>query len=144
MRLAALPCLLSTAAMLALAACSSAPTRSVAPAPASTPRSPAISTARGASIVMTPASGSLVSGKLSAAPMQNGVRITGELGGLSRGSTHAIHIHETGDCSAYGRSASASVAAIPTSAVAPWWSMPRLTTTAASRQAMPAHAWPVG
>ena len=100
MRLAALPCLMSTAAMLALAACSSAPTRSVAPAPASAPRSPAVSTARGASIVMTPASGSLVSGKLSAAPMENGVRITGELGGLSRGSTHAIHIHEKGDCSA--------------------------------------------
>jgi Cu-Zn family superoxide dismutase len=49
---------------------------------------------------MTPASGSLVSGKLHATPMQNGVRITGELGGLSRGSTHAIHIHEKGDCSA--------------------------------------------
>jgi Cu-Zn family superoxide dismutase len=28
------------------------------------------------------------------------VRIAGELGGLARGSTHAIHIHEKGDCSA--------------------------------------------
>ena len=29
-----------------------------------------------------------------------GVRLTGEIGGLPGGSTHAIHIHEKGDCSA--------------------------------------------
>jgi len=97
MRTAVLPCLLSTATALALAACSSTPpSRPAAP----TARSPAVSTAQGADIVMMPASGSLVSGKLHATPAQNGVRITGELGGLSRGSTHAIHIHEKGDCSA--------------------------------------------
>ncbi|GAB3345017.1 superoxide dismutase family protein [Lysobacter tyrosinilyticus] len=56
--------------------------------------------ARGASITLAPASGSLVSGKLSALPIAGGVRITGEIGGLARGSTHAIHIHEKGDCSA--------------------------------------------
>jgi Cu-Zn family superoxide dismutase len=50
--------------------------------------------------MLTPASGSLVSGKLVAAPIAGGVRITGEIGGLARGSTHAIHIHEKGDCSA--------------------------------------------
>ena len=97
MRTAVLPRLLSTAAVLALAACSSAPPR---PSPPPAAPGPAVSTASGADIVMTPASGSLVSGKLHATPMQNGVRITGELGGLSRGSTHAIHIHEKGDCSA--------------------------------------------
>ena len=47
-----------------------------------------------------PASGSLVSGRLNAAPMGNGVHFTGEIGGLGKGSTHAIHIHEKGDCSA--------------------------------------------
>lgn len=101
MRTAVLPCLLATAA-LALAACSSAPPRTGAPAGsrAPAPPGPAVSTARGASIVMMPASGSLVSGKLRATPTPNGVRIAGELGGLARGSTHAIHIHEKGDCSA--------------------------------------------
>jgi Cu-Zn family superoxide dismutase len=89
----ALPCLLTTATALALAACSSAPPRAGA-------AGPAVSTARGADIVMAPASGSLVSGRLHATPTPHGVRITGELGGLSRGSTHAIHIHEKGDCSA--------------------------------------------
>jgi Cu-Zn family superoxide dismutase len=61
---------------------------------------PAVSTARSATIVLRPASGSLVSGKLNALPIVGGVRITGEIGGLARGSTHAIHIHEKGDCSA--------------------------------------------
>jgi Cu-Zn family superoxide dismutase len=28
------------------------------------------------------------------------VYISGEIGGLGRGRTHAIHLHETGDCSA--------------------------------------------
>ncbi|GAA5066825.1 hypothetical protein GCM10025759_00650 [Lysobacter panacisoli] len=46
------------------------------------------------------ASASLVSGKLSVVPMSDGVHITGEVGGLAPNSTHAIHIHEKGDCSA--------------------------------------------
>ena len=77
-----LSCLLATAAALTLAACGSAPPRKAVPA---------ASTAQGADIVMAPASGSLVSGRLHATPTPNGVRITGELGGLSLGSTHAIH-----------------------------------------------------
>ena len=32
--------------------------------------------------------------------MANGVHLTGEIGGLAPNSTHAIHIHEKGDCSA--------------------------------------------
>jgi Cu-Zn family superoxide dismutase len=79
-------------AMLLLAACASAPT---APPPP-----PQVSTLARAQVVMTPASASLVSGTLGVTAMEGGVRITGELGGLQRGGTHAIHIHEKGDCSA--------------------------------------------
>lgn len=49
---------------------------------------------------MAPVSGTLVSGKLMVFAVDGGVRIEGELGGLGRGGTHAIHIHEKGDCSA--------------------------------------------
>ena len=49
---------------------------------------------------IAPASASLVSGRLSITAVDGGVRIEGELGGLGRGSTHAIHVHERGDCSA--------------------------------------------
>lgn len=49
---------------------------------------------------MAPVSGTLVSGKLMVFAVDGGVRIEGELGGLGRNATHAIHIHEKGDCSA--------------------------------------------
>ena len=49
---------------------------------------------------MAPVSGTLVSGKLMIFAVDGGVRIEGELGGLGRNATHAIHIHEKGDCSA--------------------------------------------
>ena len=49
---------------------------------------------------MAPVSGTLVSGKLMVFAVDGGVRIEGELGGLGRNGTHAIHIHERGDCSA--------------------------------------------
>ncbi|HEY0502517.1 MAG TPA: superoxide dismutase family protein [Lysobacter sp.] len=78
---------------LVLAACAPAPTR---PPPAP----PAVSTAQAATVVLASASGSLVSGKLDVVPMRDGVHLTGEIGGLQRAGTHAIHIHETGDCSA--------------------------------------------
>jgi Cu-Zn family superoxide dismutase len=93
---------LAVAIVATLAACSTTPPTTAAPPPPSVPRAdgPAVSTASGATIVLAPASGSLVSGKLSAAPITGGVRITGEIGGLTRNSGHAIHIHEKGDCSA--------------------------------------------
>ncbi|MDR0184369.1 superoxide dismutase family protein [Lysobacter arvi] len=94
---------LLAASVLALSACgSSSPTKSTAPAAsASTPAAPAArSTAKSATVNLASASGSLVSGKLTVVPMGNGVHLTGEVGGLSPGSTHAIHIHEKGDCSA--------------------------------------------
>jgi len=87
------------ATLLALAACASTPS-SPGSSASSRATGPAVSTAQGATITLMPASGSLVSGKLSAAPIDDGVRITGEIGGLAPGSTHAIHIHEKGDCSA--------------------------------------------
>ena len=82
-----------------LAACSTTPSATNEPAQAHA-AAPTVSTARGATITLMPASGSLVSGKLTAAPMAGGVRITGEIGGLTANSMHAIHIHEKGDCSA--------------------------------------------
>ena len=32
--------------------------------------------------------------------MGDGVRVTGDIGGLAPGSSHGFHVHETGDCSA--------------------------------------------
>jgi len=49
---------------------------------------------------VAPVSASLVSGRLTITAVGDGVRIAGELGGLARGGTHAIHVHERGDCSA--------------------------------------------
>jgi superoxide dismutase, Cu-Zn family len=99
--------LLSASAALVLAACASSPptdassSSAAATGPASTgATATATSTAREASVVLAPASGSLVSGRLTAVPMGSGVHFTGEIGGLTPGSTHAIHVHERGDCSA--------------------------------------------
>lgn len=89
--------LLAASAALVLAACASARSND---APAPTTAAAAASTAREATVVLAPASGSLVSGRLTAMPMGSGVHFTGEIGGLTPGSTHAIHIHERGDCSA--------------------------------------------
>lgn len=92
---------------LTLAACATtAPSTGNGPASASTgastsaPTPAATSTARSATVNLASASGSLVSGRLTAMPMAGGVHFTGEVGGLTPGSTHAIHVHETGDCSA--------------------------------------------
>ena len=60
----------------------------------------ATSTAQEAIVNLTPASGSLVSGKLTLKPMGDGVHITGEIGGLNANGIHGFHIHEKGDCSA--------------------------------------------
>ncbi|GAB3345472.1 superoxide dismutase family protein [Marilutibacter aestuarii] len=90
---------LATAAFASLgllAACSTAPAPKPAPAPAPAP----VSTAKAAEVILTSASASLVSGKLNVRPGADGVYLSGEVGGLSPGSLHAIHIHENGDCSA--------------------------------------------
>lgn len=77
-----------------LAACSSTPPPKPAPAPA------AVHQLRAATANIAPASGTLVSGRLNIEAVDGGVRIRGELGGLGRGTQHAIHVHERGDCSA--------------------------------------------
>ncbi|GAB2504395.1 superoxide dismutase family protein [Lysobacter humi (ex Lee et al. 2017)] len=82
------------AVLVAGCATTAPPARPVAVEPS--PTAPA----RSATINLAPASGSLVSGKLTAMPMSGGVHFTGEIGGLTRGGTHAIHVHEKGDCSA--------------------------------------------
>ena len=77
-----------------LAACASAPPpKPVAPA------QPQHRVQR-AQANIAPASACLVSGRLAIVAIDGGVRIEGELGGLGRGGTHAIHVHERGDCSA--------------------------------------------
>ena len=86
--------MLATGGVFALAACSSMP-----PASAPSPM-PSTSTARMAVANLAPASGSLVSGKLTLMPMGDGVHVSGDIGGLAPGSSHGFHIHETGDCSA--------------------------------------------
>jgi len=59
---------------------------------------PAGSSAR-AHAVLASASNSDVSGTLSFAGTDQGVRITGRITGLKPDSTHGFHIHEHGDCS---------------------------------------------
>ncbi len=78
---------------IALTACASAP-------PPKTPEPVAQHRVQRAVANVAPASASLVSGRLSIIAVDGGVRIEGELGGLGRGGTHAIHVHERGDCSA--------------------------------------------
>jgi superoxide dismutase, Cu-Zn family len=53
-----------------------------------------------AKVNLTPASGTLVSGRLRLIAQADGVYISGEIGGLGRERTHAMHLHEIGDCSA--------------------------------------------
>ena len=80
--------------LLALAARSSAPPAAPPPPPA------AASTAQQAVAVLASASGSRVSGKLTLAPMGDGVHISGEVGGLPANAQSGFHVHEKGDCSA--------------------------------------------
>lgn len=86
--------LLTLAALAgALSACASAPPK---PAPAPVPQH----RLQRAQANIGPASASLVSGRLAITAIDGGVRIEGDLGGLAPNGTHAIHVHERGDCSA--------------------------------------------
>ncbi|AWV05885.1 superoxide dismutase [Lysobacter maris] len=88
---------LGIAVLAALAACSTPAPR---PAPAPEPPPAPVSTAQAGEVILASASASLVSGKLNVRPGEGGVFLAGEIGGLTPGSLHAIHIHEKGDCSA--------------------------------------------
>ncbi|WP_295842184.1 superoxide dismutase family protein [uncultured Xanthomonas sp.] len=90
---------LAASALLMLAACSSAPPKAPPPPPKAPPLASA-GTVQQAQAVLAPASGSLVSGKLSLVAAPGGVRITGTLGGLQPNHSFAFHVHERGDCSA--------------------------------------------
>ena len=85
---------LASFGLLALAACSSTPSSTPPASPAAT------STAQQATAVLASASGSRVSGKLTLAPMGDGVHISGEVGGLAPNGQFGFHVHEKGDCSA--------------------------------------------
>ena len=82
-----------------MAGCASSGTPTATAKPSSD-NAPAKSTASRATVVLAPASGSLVSGTLTLMPMGDGVHMTGEVGGLKPGDTRGFHIHEKGDCSA--------------------------------------------
>jgi len=82
--------------LLALSACSSAP--SPKPAPVLPPALP--SSVSKAEAALASASGSLVSGRVVLLPAPQGVRITGTVGGLRAGGSFGFHVHERGDCSA--------------------------------------------
>ncbi|MBU2049789.1 MAG: superoxide dismutase family protein [Gammaproteobacteria bacterium] len=78
-----------------LAACGSTPPpRPVAPVV------PVVSTAQMAESNLSPASASLVSGRLALVPDARGVHITGVIGGLQPLQVAGFHVHERGDCSA--------------------------------------------
>ncbi len=84
------------ASTVLLAACgSSTPTKTDAPPPPA-----GVSTAKMAEANLSPASASLVSGRLALVPEAGGVHITGVIGGLPRSQQAAFHVHEKGDCSA--------------------------------------------
>ena len=83
----------------------SAPT---APMPAGTastdpmppPGSDAAMPAASATATLQAASGSVVSGVVDLMSHGNGVHLSGRIAGLTAGTQHGFHVHETGDCSA--------------------------------------------
>lgn len=95
--------LLLATGVMGLAACATGPqdTASTAPAaPSADSRMATASTVHNARVNLSSASGSIVSGTLDVMAMGDGLHLTGEVGGLTPNGTHAIHIHENGDCSA--------------------------------------------
>jgi len=47
------------------------------------------------------ATGRPIEGTLRFSPLEDGLAVTGELPGFEPGATHALHVHEVGDCSAF-------------------------------------------
>lgn len=88
------PRLLTPVLTIVLSACAAAP-----PTKAPVVVTPSAGTAVVATSNLAGASGSLVSGRLTLTPVREGVRVTGDIGGLAPGSSHGFHVHETGDCS---------------------------------------------
>ena len=83
-----------------LAACASAPPAPREPqAPPPPPRAEA-GTASLAHANLTAASATLASGRIVLRAAADGVRLSGDVGGLSRNGAHVLQVHERGDCSA--------------------------------------------
>lgn len=95
----ALACAAVTAGLLS--ACASGPPSvpGAPDAPAPLPRA-ASGTAQAAVANLAAASATLVSGRIALAAEGGGVRLTGEIGGLTRHGAHVLQVHERGDCSA--------------------------------------------
>ncbi len=80
------------------AGCASAPSAQPRAAPVAAVTTTAV--VGEAAVSLAPASGSLVSGRLTLTPVTGGLALRGEVGGFAPDSVHGFHIHEHGDCSA--------------------------------------------
>ncbi|MBJ6979815.1 superoxide dismutase family protein [Luteimonas sp. MC1895] len=89
------------AASVLLAACASTPPTSREPA-ATPPPPPRVDagTATSARANLAAASATLASGRIDLRAVDGGVRLAGEVGGLSRHGAHVLQVHARGDCSA--------------------------------------------
>ena len=89
-----------TSTAVLLAGCAAPQPRAEAPVASTASAGVAMPAVGSATIALAPASGSLVSGRLSAMGMGGGVHLAGDIGGLAPNSTHGLHVPEKGDCSA--------------------------------------------
>lgn len=94
--------LLALAATGLLAACASGPRAPAAPPDAQSEPPPRASagTASTARANLAAASATLASGRIDLRAEADGVRLGGEIGGLSRHGAHVLQVHQRGDCSA--------------------------------------------
>ncbi|NLA67516.1 MAG: superoxide dismutase family protein [Gammaproteobacteria bacterium] len=86
-------------AIVLLAGCATAPPAPAPQPPAPPPRADT-GTASRAHANLTAASATLASGRILLRATPAGVRMQGEIGGLSRNGAHVLQVHERGDCSA--------------------------------------------
>lgn len=102
---------LAAALALGLAGCAGESEPEVpTPAPAAAPEAldagdnasaaDGIALAAQARVLLTQVQGSGVTGELTFDPAGDGLRLYGHVRGLTPGSVHGFHVHETGDCSA--------------------------------------------
>ena len=82
-----------------LAACAAAPAPREPEPPPPPPRAEA-GTAALAHANLTAASATLASGRITLRSEDGGVRLSGDVGGLSRNGAHVLQVHAIGDCSA--------------------------------------------
>lgn len=91
--------ILALGAAALLAACASAPPPRTPEPPAPPQRAPA-GTAMLGHANLTAASATLASGRITLRAASGGVRLSGEVGGLSENGAHVLQVHQAGDCSA--------------------------------------------